>query len=70
MAEVIQLKQHMVDLYHHKSTDTMYISLPSLLSSLRGDAIKFLESNEPESKTVAKYITILIKRIEDTEVIK
>ena len=65
MAETIKLKPYTVDLYHHKRTDTMYISIPSLLSVLRGDAIKFLESKEPESKTIAKYIiNCLIKRTE------
>jgi hypothetical protein len=36
-----------------------------LLSGLRGDAIKFLECKESGGKTVAKYITVLIKRIEE-----
>jgi len=69
MSETIKLTPHKVDLYHHKSTDTLYISLPTLLSGLRGDAIKFLECKEPEAKTVAKYIAVLIKRIEDTNII-
>lgn len=74
---LVKLRPSEVDMYHHKGTDTMYISITSLLNILRKDKIDVDEAFkklvgidvEQYKDVLNKYIDTFIERIESIKII-
>jgi hypothetical protein len=72
---VVKFKPGIVDLYEHKGTDTMYISIPSLINILNKDSVSISSSQDDSSikmdlsiNVLTSYIASLVKRIEEVTI--
>lgn len=69
---VVNFKPGEVDLYHHKGTDTLYVSIPTLIAMLNKDSVAISSSTDDSSikmdlsiSVLTRYIASLVKRIEE-----